>query len=236
MREESFAGELWRGTVEPHGRFDVGLAIHEVGVAAVGVVALVAAFVGTNVALAGADIFSQFGRTSDVGIFVALAGIREMVPVTTAFMLAAKSGAAMAALVATIRLGGQLSALTAMGVDPVRYLAVPRILATVLSAPLLVVFANVICLGTGWAVAVHQLGVEGALYWEGVSQYLAPADLGIGVLKGIVFGLLIGVVSLFHGFRSEASPAGVGQAANHAVVSSAVGCIVLNYAMTELFY
>lgn len=159
-----------------------------------------------------------------------------MVPVTMAFMLAAKSGSAMAALVATMRLGGQLSALESMGVDPVRFLAVPRLLACAVSAPLLIIFGDAICLGTGYLVAVHQLGVEGALYWEGVASYVTPTDLGVGLCKGVVFGILIGFASLYHGFRAEASPAGVGRAANHAVVTSAVLCIVVNYLMTELFY
>src|SRR6185436_10566230 len=111
-------------------------------------VSLVAAFVGTNVALVGYAVFSQFGRASDVGVFVALAGVREMVPVATCLMLAAKSGSAMAALIATMRLGGQLTALDSMAVDPFRHVAAPRLLAAVFAAPLLVMIANAICLGT----------------------------------------------------------------------------------------
>lgn len=232
----AFASDLARSAAGRRGRMDVLLALHEVGAQAFPVVALVAAFVGTNVALTGASVFSQFGRTSDVGIFVALAGVREMVPVAACFMLAAKSGAAMAALVATMRLGGQLMALDAMAVDALYHLALPRFIATVLAAPMLIAMGNGICLWTGYLVATLQLGVERAHYWQGVSDYVSGYDLGVGLAKGLVFGAIIGLASLHRGFVAEASPAGVGRAANHAVVVSTVACIVVNYAVTEVCY
>lgn len=232
----SFATELASSAAARRGRMDVLLALHEVGAQALPVVALVAAFVGTNVTLVGASVFGQFGRTSDVGIFVALAGVREMVPVAACFMLAAKSGAAMAALVATMRLGGQLTALDAMAVDALYHLALPRFIATVLAAPMLIAIGNGICLGTGYLVAVQQLGVESAHYWEGVATYVSNYDLAVGLGKGLVFGGIIGLASLHRGFIAEPSPAGVGRAANHAVVASTVACIVVNYAITEACY
>lgn len=232
----SFLHAILRATADPHGRMSVVEAVYEVGAMALPVVALVAAFVGTNVTLVGSAVFAQFGQTSQVGIFVALAGVREMVPVAACFMLAAKSGSAMAALVATMRLGGQLTALEAMAVDPVRYLALPRLVATVIAAPLLVILGDAICLLTGAAVAVAQLGVEAALYWEGVTRYVGIYDLYAGLVKGLVFGVLIGTASLYHGFTAPASPAGVGRASNYAAVSSAILCIVVNYALTEILY
>lgn len=231
-----FLQALARAAAGRHGRMAIIEAIAEVGAQAFPVVALVAAFVGTNVSLVGAAVFGQFGRVSDVGIFVALAGVREMVPVTTAFMLAAKSGAAMAALVATMRLGGQLAALETMGVDSVRYLALPRLLAAVIAAPLLVLMGDAICLVTGFWVSTLQLGVESGAYWENVRLHVSGYDLATGAAKGIVFGAVIGAASLYHGFAAPRSPAGVGRAANHAVVTSAILCIILNYFLTEAFY
>ncbi|MFN7971129.1 MAG: ABC transporter permease [Acidobacteriota bacterium] len=219
-----------------HGTVDVVPAIHEVGVLALPVVALVAIFVGTNVTLAGCAIFAQFGRQSDVGIFVALAGVREMAPVAAAFMLAAKSGAAVAALIATMRLGGQITALEAMSVDPFRHLALPRLLALAVAAPALVMAADLLCLVTGFVVAVVQLHVEPALYWENVRLYATPFDIAVGAFKGLVFGIIIAISSLLHGFAAPASPEGVGRASNHAVVTSTVSCIVVNYLLTQLFY
>lgn len=232
----AFGRSLARSTTAAHGRVPVAAAILEVGAVALPVVALVAAFVGTNVALVGAAVFAQFGRKVDVGIFVALAGVREMVPVATGFMLAAKSGAAMAALIATMRLGGQLAALESMAVDPVRHLALPRLIATVVACPLLVSIANAICLASAWAVSVLQLGVEGARYWEAVAEYVSTFDLVVGLVKGLAFGVLIALSALYQGFAAEASPAGVGRAANWSVVYATIACIVVNYLLTELFY
>lgn len=231
-----FLPSLARSTLHRCGTVELASAIYEVGVLALPVVALVAIFVGTNVALVGAAVFSQFGRQGDVGIFVALAGFREMAPVAAGFMLAAKSGAGVAALVATMRLGGQITALETMSVDPFRYLALPRVLALVISGPLLVVLADALCLLTGYAVAVLQLHVEPALYWENVRLYTTPYDLLVAFGKGVVFGVIIAICSLSHGFAAPASPEGVGRASNRTVVTSTVSCIVVNYFLTQLFY
>jgi phospholipid/cholesterol/gamma-HCH transport system permease protein len=151
-------------------------------------------------------------------------------------MLAAKSGSAMAALVATMKLGGQIAALEAMAVDPMRHIALPRLVATAVACPILVSLGNVICLTSAWVVSVAQLGVESATYWEALASYVTVTDLLIGLLKGLVFGLLIGLASLAQGFRADPSPAGVGRAANYAVVLSTIACIVVNYLLTETFY
>ncbi len=231
-----FLARLAASMTNRSGRLEIALAIQEIGVTALPVIALVSVFVGTNVALVGGATFAQFGRQTDVGIFVALAGVREMVPVACAFMLAAKSGTAVAALIASMRLGGQLAAIEGMGIPSVRILALPRLAATIIAAPLLIIFGNAICLGAAALVAIYQLGVDAGTFFDTAASHIGVYDLEVSLVKGLVFGGIIGTFSLFHGFRAERSAVGVGKAANRAVVANAVSCIVINYLLSDLFY
>ncbi|MEW6356319.1 MAG: ABC transporter permease [Planctomycetota bacterium] len=211
-------------------------AMSAIGAGSALVVICVAVFVGMNITLQGYYIFQQFGGQNLVGIFVALSVVREMSPMTTAVMVAAKAGTDMAANLGTMRVKQQIDAIEVMGVNPFWLLVVPRLLAAVIVMPLLVTLSNFFGLLSGYMVAVYQLGVNPGLYMENVLQHVQWLDLWKGMGKGVVLGLILAVVSCYYGFHATEGAKGVGKATNRAVVVSCVIGIVTNYILTELMY
>jgi phospholipid/cholesterol/gamma-HCH transport system permease protein len=209
---------------------------YRVGVQSLFIVCAVAAFIGSNIALQGYFAFKAFGGQNLVGIFVALACVREMGPIVAGSMVAAKAGTGMATAIATMRVKGQIDALEVMGVNSYWYLIVPRLIAALIAMPLLVVFADLITVFSGYLVSVYQLGVSSGTFIENVIQYTRMSDVLFGMTKGIVFGFLICLLSCYQGYYSQPGPEGVGRATNRAVVSVCIICIMVNYLMSELMY
>lgn len=209
---------------------------YRIGVQSLFIVCAIAFFIGSNIALQGYYAFMEFGGQNLVGIFVALACVREMGPIVAGSMVAAKAGTAMAASIAAMRVKGQIDALEVMAVNPCRYLVAPRVIAAFIAMPLLVVFADFFSVAAGYIVAVHQLGVNPATFLGNVASYTGLADVLYGMAKGAVFGLLICLLSCYQGYYSEPGPEGVGRATNRAVVSVCIVCIIVNYLLSELMY
>lgn len=209
---------------------------YRIGVQSLFIVCAIAFFIGSNIALQGYYAFREFGGQNLVGIFVALACVREMGPIVAGSMVAAKAGTAMAATIATMRVKGQIDALEVLAVNPYRYLIVPRLLASLIALPLLVVFADFFSVAAGYFVSVYQLGVNPGTYIENVVAYTGMGDVFFGMVKGGVFAALICLLSCYQGYYSEPGPEGVGRATNRAVVSVCVICIIVNYLLSELLY
>lgn len=209
---------------------------YRIGVESLFIVCAVAFFIGSTIALQGWHAFRQFGGEGLVGIFVALTCVREMGPIVAGSMVAAKAGTAMAASIAAMRVKGQIDALEVMAVNPYRTLAAPRIAASLLALPLLVIFSDFFSVLAGYLVAVHQLGVDPGTFVENVRATIGAVDLWYGMAKGAVFAVMISTLSCCQGFHSAPGPEGVGQATNRAVVSVCAVCIILNYFLSELMY
>lgn len=197
---------------------------------------VISAFVGTNLALQGHLAFQPLGGGRLVGMFVGLAGVRELAPIIAASMVAAKAGTEMASQLGVMRIRQQVDALEVMAVNPLAYLVLPRTLAISLVLPALTTIAIFVMVGSGYLVAVHQLGLNGSVYVTYVVEGIAPIDFFYGTLKAVWFGLVISTVSCFFGFHSDGGPEGVGRATNRAVVASAVICVISNYFISELLY
>ncbi|MCX6354337.1 MAG: ABC transporter permease [Candidatus Aureabacteria bacterium] len=209
---------------------------YQIGVQSLSIVCVIAFFIGSTIALQGYYAFREFGGQNLVGIFVALACVREMGPIVAGSMVAAKAGTAMAATIATMRVKGQIDALEVMAVNPYRYLISPRLLASLIALPLLVVFADFITVFAGYLVAVYQLGVNSGTFLENVATYIGMRDVFFGMIKGGVFALLICLLSCYQGYYSQPGPEGVGRATNRAVVSVCIICIIMNYLLSEMMY
>lgn len=209
---------------------------YRIGAQSVFIVSAIAFFIGSNIALQGYFAFKEFGGQDLVGIFVALACVREMGPIVAGSMVAAKAGTAMAASIAAMRVKGQIDALEVMAVNPLRYLVAPRVVGALIALPLLVLFADFISVAAGYLVAVHQLGVSRAVYIENVIAYTGLGDVFYGMFKGVVFALFISLLSCYQGYYSRPGPEGVGRATNRAVVSVCVICIIVNYFLSEMMY
>ncbi|OGR01845.1 MAG: hypothetical protein A2284_04680 [Deltaproteobacteria bacterium RIFOXYA12_FULL_61_11] len=200
------------------------------------VVMVVAVFVGSNLAIQGYRAFENIGGDQLVSVFVGLAGVREMAPITAGAMVAAKAGAGITSAFAAMREKNQLDALEVMAVDPVGYLVVPKFYAFLLVMPMMVLVSNLFCLASGFFVARHQLGVDPLVFLEGLRSFIQVRDLWIGVLKGLVFGVLICLVSAYYGFHAARGPLGIGNATNATVIVLCVVCILANCLVTALFY
>ncbi len=207
-----------------------------IGVLSLPVLLVISLFVGTNLAIQGYSAFRPLGGQRLVGLFVALAGVRELAPILAAAMVAAKAGTEMASQIAVMRTREQIDALEVMGVDPYAWLVVPRVLAILLVMPALTTIAIAVTVLSSLAVATLQLGLDGATFLDLVRQGVRPVDLGAGVLKAWVFGAIIALVSCFCGFRSERGPAGVGRATNVAVVASSVAIVTINAVVSQVLY
>lgn len=210
--------------------------VYRIGVQSLFIVCVIAVFIGSTIALQGYYVFREFGGQNLVGIFVALACVREMGPIVAGSMVAAKAGTAMAASIATMRVKGQIDALEVMAVNPYRYLIAPRAIAALIALPLLVVFADFFTVAAAYCVSVFQLGVSSGTFMANVASYTKMSDIFFGMVKGMVFALLICLLSCYQGYYSEPGPEGVGRATNRAVVSVCVVCIIVNYLLSELMY
>jgi phospholipid/cholesterol/gamma-HCH transport system permease protein len=209
---------------------------YTIGVRSLPILMVIAIFVGTNLTLQGYYAFQPIGGQNLVGMFVGLAGVRELAPIIAASMVAAKAGTHMASQVAVMRSREQIDALEVMGVNAHWYLITPRFLGILLVMPALTTLAIFGMLASSYGVAVYQLELNGAEFLEFVRAATESRDLIICNIKALFFGAVICLVCCYHGFTSEPGPKGVGNATNRAVVTSAVSCVLLNYLISEIAY
>ena len=209
---------------------------YRIGVQSLPVLLTISVFVGTNLSLQGYNAFVPLGGQHLVGMFVALAGVRELAPIIAAAMVASKAGTEMASQIAVMKTRDQIDALEVMAVNPAWYLVTPRFYGILLVMPALTVIAIAVTISSSYLVAVYQLGLNGSEFLGFVRSSTHGFDLIAGLIKGVVFGAVICLVSTFCGFASRKGPEGVGQATNAAVVISSVICVSLNYLVSQVLY
>jgi phospholipid/cholesterol/gamma-HCH transport system permease protein len=209
---------------------------YKIGVRSLPILFVIACFVGTNLTLQGYLAFQTLGGSHLVGMFVGLAGIRELAPLIAGAMVAAKAGTEMASQIAVMRIQEEIDALEVMAVSPHWYLVTPRLLGIVLVMPALTFIAMAGMVTSAWAVAVFQLDLNGPHFAQTVLETMSSTELIFGAVKSIVFGTVICLISCYCGFHSKPGPEGVGLATNHAVVASSVSCLAMNYLVSEIVY
>ncbi|MBL4863626.1 MAG: ABC transporter permease [Rhodobiaceae bacterium] len=200
------------------------------------VVALTAFFTGGVLALQiyyGSD---QFNSESIVATIVALGITRELGPVLGGLMVAGRASAAIAAELGTMRVTEQIDALSTLATNPFKYLVVPRIVAAMLTLPLLVFVGDVLGIFGGFVVGTQSLDFNAGVYIKTTSDFLELDDITSGMIKSAVFGLIIAMLGCYHGFNSKGGAQGVGRATTNAVVTSSILILASNYVMTSLFF
>jgi phospholipid/cholesterol/gamma-HCH transport system permease protein len=200
------------------------------------VVGLTAIFTGMVLALQSYTGFSRFNAESAVATVVVLSVTRELGPVIAGLMVAGRVGAAMAAEIGTMRVTDQIDALTTLSTDPFRYLVLPRLLAGLLTLPLLVLVADIIGVFGGYIVSTYKLGFNPANYLTQTETYLETLDVVSGLVKAAVFGFIIALMGCYHGYHSRRGAEGVGQATTYAVVSASILILLSNYMLTAAFF
>ena len=211
-------------------------AIQTTGVEAFPVVLLVTTLLGMILAYQSADTLHRFGADNLLPYGLALSLVRELGPLMTAIVLTARSGSAFAAEIGTMQVNEELDALTTMGLDPVRFLVTPRLIAAVVITPVLTIFANVAGLGGGAFVAWLQLDIPLVTFNREVLAALDLGDLLTGLFKAFVFGVLVAAVGCFRGIRTRGGAVGVGTATTSAVVTGIVLIAVADALFAILFY
>lgn len=178
--------------------------------------------------------FEMIGTDSMVIGMVSLALIRELAPILTAIVVAGRAGAAMAAQIGIMRVTEQVDALEIMAVVPKQYLVAPKIIASAIATPLLTALFGLIGTLGGYIVAVHVCHVDPGLSMQKLVYYVAPWDFFHGIIKSVIFGVLLAAIGCYKGYRATNGAAGVGRATNEAVVYSIVTILVLDYFLSVI--
>lgn len=210
--------------------------MEEIGVHSFPVVIITAAFTGMVLALQSFTGFKRFGAETMVGTIVALSMTRELGPVLTGLMVSGRVGSAMAAELGTMRVTEQIDALYTLATNPIKYLIVPRFLATIFMLPILVIFADVIGILGGYLVSVRILGTNPTLYFRRTWDFLELNDLYSGIIKAIFFGMILATISCYQGFSTQGGAEGVGRATTKAVVLSSLTILISNYFITVFLF
>jgi phospholipid/cholesterol/gamma-HCH transport system permease protein len=200
------------------------------------VVAMTAFFSGAVLALQSYTGFSRFSAESSIATVVVLSITRELGPVLAGLMVAGRVGASIAAEIGTMRVTEQVDALYTLSTDPVKYLVLPRVLASTLMLPCLVLIGDIIGVMGGYLISVYKLGFNSSNYITNSFKYLESIDVISGLVKACAFGFIIGIVSCYNGYYSGKGAKGVGSATTSAVVISSILILISNYAITELFF
>jgi phospholipid/cholesterol/gamma-HCH transport system permease protein len=210
--------------------------VHFIGVKSVSVILLTAIFTGMVLALQGYYTLRKFGSEALLGPAVALSLLREMGPVMAAIMVTARAGSATAAEIGIMRITEQIDALTAMAVNPIKYLVVPRVLAGLVAFPLLTAIFDVVGIYGGYLVGVKLLGLSSGTYFSEMRNAVEMADINGGFLKSLSFGILVTWVCTYKGYYSGYGATGVVKATTEAVVLSSVLVLVWDYFMTSVLF
>jgi phospholipid/cholesterol/gamma-HCH transport system permease protein len=200
------------------------------------VVGLTAFFTGGALALQIYLGSSRFNAESLVASIVALGITRELGPVLAGLMVAGRVGASIAAELGTMRVTEQIDALVTLSTNPFKYLVGPRLVAAVVTLPILVAIGDTIGIMGGYIVGTRSLGFNSYAYIKNTADFLHVDDVTSGLIKAAVFGFIIAVMGCYHGFHSKGGAQGVGRATTNAVVSSAILILAANFALTNLLF
>jgi phospholipid/cholesterol/gamma-HCH transport system permease protein len=221
-------GRLVRGRALMRSR-DFWLAVQQAGSSALPIIGVISFLVGMIQAFVGGSQLALFGAQIFVANLVAIAMLREMGPLMASLIMAGRTGSAYAAELGTMQVNEEIDALRGMGISPVEFLVLPRLLALALMMPLLAVYANLFGVLGGAVVGLGVLGISPVTYWEQSLQFLRPQDLAVGLLKAAVFGILVGAAGCLRGIRSGRNAASVGASTTSAVVTGIVIVIVADF-------
>jgi phospholipid/cholesterol/gamma-HCH transport system permease protein len=221
-------GRLLRGRALMRGR-DFWLAVQQAGAGALPIIGVISFLVGMIQAFVGGSQLALFGAQIFVANLVAIAMLREMGPLMAALIMAGRTGSAYAAELGTMQVNEEVDALRGLGISPVEFLVLPRLLALALMMPLLAIYANLFGVLGGAVVGVGILQISPVTYWEQSLQFLRPQDMLVGLAKAGVFGILVGAAGCLRGIRSGKDAASVGASTTSAVVSGIVVVIVADF-------
>jgi phospholipid/cholesterol/gamma-HCH transport system permease protein len=199
------------------------------------VILLTGAFTGMVLALQLFYILRKFGSVGLLGPGIALSLIRELGPVLCALMITGRAGSALTAEIGMMRISEQIDALTAMALNPVRYLIVPNIVGAIIVFPLLTSIFNVVGIYGGYLVGVKILGINSGTYFSLMRNYVDMKDIMIGLYKSISFGIIVSWICCYKGFYTGYGAEGVSKSTTEAVVTSSILILIWDYSLGSFF-
>lgn len=227
-------GRLLRGRARFRGR-DLLALLQEVGAQALPIVSLISFLVGVILAFMGAIQLTQFGAQIYVADLVGIGMAREMAAMMVGIILAGRTGAAFAAQLGTMQVNEEIDALTTLGISPMEFLVLPRLLALILMTPLLCLYANLMGILGGAAIGVTVLDLPAAAWFQETQAAVRLTDFAGGLIKSAVYGAVVAVVGCLRGLQCGRSSAAVGMATTSAVVTSLVFIIVAMAILTVVY-
>ncbi|TIH12262.1 ABC transporter permease [Marinifilum sp. JC120] len=215
--------------------------LYFIGVKSITVISLIGLFTGMVIGLQTYYALAKFGSEGFLGAAVALSLVRELGPVLTAIMLTGRAGSSMTAEIGVMRISEQIDALELMDINPMNYLVSPKIVASLISFPILTALFDLIGIVGGYLTGVALLGGNSGVYFHRVYTSLSWEDISAGFSKSIVFAVLVCTICCFQGYfthhrKDGKGPEGVSQATTTAVVMSCVMVLVSDYIMTSLLF
>lgn len=210
--------------------------IVRIGFRSVGIVCLVCGCIGLILAFQMEPPLSTFGQTDKIANIVGVAVLRELGPLISAIVLTGFAGAAIAAELGTMVVGEEIEALEAQALNPIRFLAVPRVIATVVSLVLLTVIGDVVAIATACLVSVEMLDVPYELYKDNTLSQVHLSDFLTGLLKASVFGIILAAIACYNGLKVSGGAAGVGKATTDTVVQTIVTIVIADLLFTAIFF
>ena len=210
------------------------LAIEDCGPDALPIVALTSFLIGLILAFVGAVQFQRFGAAVYVADLVGIGMVRELGAMMTAILMSGRTGAAFAANLGTMQVSDEISALQTLGIPPMEFLVLPRIVALSVMMPLLTVFANIVGMLGGLLISWLMLDIAPITYYNQTSGAVGINDWAVGLVKAVLFGAVVAIVGCWRGMRCQRSAAAVGAAATSAVVLCIVLIIIIDATATVI--
>jgi phospholipid/cholesterol/gamma-HCH transport system permease protein len=230
-----FVGEIMAALVKRPFHFSLYLIeIERLGINSVPIILLSGGAMGMIFALQMVSMLQLMQAEIGVGAAVSVALSRELAPVITTLMLIAKSGSGMAAELGTMKVTEQIDALEAMSVNPVHYLVLPKVAASILVFPVLTLLANVVGILGAYIISVYLYSVDSAGYTDYMFDFLSPRDIYCGLIKSAIMGIMVTTICCFKGLQTSQGAKGVGDSATRAVVASSISILVADYILTTI--
>jgi len=228
-----------RSLIQRRARFGaqaLAVQVVRVGTRSIGIVLLVSGCIGIILALQTAPSLREFGQVDKVANLVGVAVFRELGPLIAAIVLTGFAGASIAAELGTMKVGEEIEALEAMALNPIRFLVMPRVIATAGSLIVLSVFADICSVVFGGVVGVFVLDIPYEVYKLNTLSQLRPVDFNTGLIKAAVFGILLGLIACTNGLKVTGGAAGVGKATTNTVVQTTVAIVICDLMFSALFF
>lgn len=218
---------------KPHYLPETITQMDSIGVGSLTIIILTGFFTGGVLTLQTYPTLESFGAVSQLGYLVAISLVRELGPVLTALMVTGRVVSAISAELGSMVVSEQIDAMRALGTDPVRKLVAPRVLALIITLPLLTLVADVVGIAGGWVVSTLLYGLPTTMFTNSVRDGITTDDIIGGIIKPLVFAFLMGLIACYKGLKTDGGTVGVGRATTSAVVTASIIVIVADFFLAK---